>query len=55
MADNAAVARAMMSLAEYELMIRNYRDRYLSERNQLWFGTIVRQRDLKRREARSGG
>lgn len=49
---NADAARAMTSLETYELIVRNYRDRPLSERYDLWLGTMIRQLDLKRREAR---
>ena len=56
MPDNADVARAQTSLETYEQIVRNYQERYdkglMSERNRLWFETVVRQRDLKRREVR---
>jgi hypothetical protein len=51
--DNVVVAREMTSLETYDLIIRNYKDRSLSEQHLPWFETIVRQRDLKRKEMRA--
>ena len=48
---NEAVARSMVSLAEYEQMIETYKNRVLSGPGQAWFETVVRQRDLKRKGA----
>lgn len=48
---NEDVARAMTSLETYELMVKNYEGRPLDRpSHRLWFETVLRQRDLKRRE-----
>jgi hypothetical protein len=49
--DNADVARSMVTLADYEQMIETYKNRVLSGPGQVWFETVVRQRDLKRKGA----
>lgn len=54
MMDNADFARSMTSLETYELMVKNYEARALDlPSHRLWFETILRQRDLKRKEARA--
>lgn len=48
--DNADVARAQTSLETYDQIIRNYWERRHWDAYRPYIGTLVRQRDLKRRE-----
>jgi hypothetical protein len=49
---NTDVARAMTSIESYDRMIKVYEKRPLSEQHRTWLETLVRQRDLKLKEAR---